>query len=58
MNSTVVLIYMTSLLILIGLSYLRIILDGPYIYHVHQLVHALQRSLLVLNGGYFIEANI
>jgi len=51
-------IYFISLLIICMLSFLRTIMDGSYLFKVHNFEYALVRNLLVLNGGYFLESNI
>ena len=57
-NRQVFMIYYISLLIICMLSFLRTIMDGSYLFQVHNFEYALVRNLLVLNGGYFLESNI
>ena len=57
-NRSVFNIYALSLTILGMLAALRVILDGAYLYNVHDIRYALVRNLLVLNGGYFLDSGI
>ena len=57
-NRQVALIYLGSFGIILAIAWTRQAIDGAYLYNVHDLGYALMRSLLVLNGGYFVESNI
>jgi len=57
-NRTVLFIYLFSFLLMFVVSGLRSALDGPYLYGVNSVWYSLQRNLLVLNGGFFVESGI